>query len=77
MRKMRTVIASFAALSLVLAACGGDDDDNADDTGVTEETGGTETASAWLAQWTPAQATAAPTWNWATPPVSTTVPAQA
>ena len=45
MRKMRTVLASFAAFSLVLAACGGDDDD-ADDTGVTEETGGTETATA-------------------------------
>ena len=41
MRKMRTVIASFAALSLVLAACGGDDDDNADsDTGSVEATGG-------------------------------------
>src|SRR3954451_20884142 len=41
MRKMRTVIASFAALSLVLAACGGDDDDNADsDTGSAEATGG-------------------------------------
>ena len=46
MRKMRTVLASFAAFSLVLAACGGDDDDDADDTGVTEETGGTETATA-------------------------------
>ena len=51
MRKMRTVLASFAAFSLVLAACGGDDDDNADsaDTGVTEETGGgsaTATATA-------------------------------
>ncbi len=53
MRKMRTVIASFAALSLVLAACGGDDDDNADsDTGSVEATGGgtadtgTDTATA-------------------------------
>jgi simple sugar transport system substrate-binding protein len=38
---MRTVLASFAAFSLVLAACGGDDDDTAEDTGgTTEETGG-------------------------------------
>ena len=42
MRKMRTVLASFAAFSLVLAACGGDDDDNAEsDTGTAAETGGT------------------------------------
>jgi simple sugar transport system substrate-binding protein len=43
MRKLRTVIAPLAALSLVLAACGGDDDDTAEDTGgdVTEETADT------------------------------------
>jgi len=51
MRKLRTVIAPLAAFSLVLAACGGDDDDTAEDTGtaVTEETGGTETGTAELA----------------------------
>jgi simple sugar transport system substrate-binding protein len=43
---MRTVIASFAAFSLVLAACGGDDDDSAEsDTASAEATGGgTESA---------------------------------
>jgi simple sugar transport system substrate-binding protein len=42
MRKMRTVLAPIAALSLVLAACGGDDDDG--DTAATgEETGGGDT----------------------------------
>ena len=38
MRKMRTVLASFAAFSLVLAACGDDDDSAESDTG-TAETG--------------------------------------
>ncbi len=55
MRKMRTVIASFAAFSLVLAACGGDDDDSAEsDTGSAEATGG-DTASE--AESVPAEAT--------------------
>ncbi len=47
MRKMRTVLVPLAAFSLVLAACGGDDDETADDEGtaeVTEDTGGEATA---------------------------------
>ena len=43
MRKLRTVLAPLAAFSLVLAACGGDDDDTADDadTAVSEDTADT------------------------------------
>lgn len=46
MRKLRTILVPIAALSLVAAACGGDDDTTADDTGddTTAETGGDDTA---------------------------------
>ncbi len=37
MRKLRTILVPIAALSLVAAACGGDNDDTADDTGDTEQ----------------------------------------
>jgi simple sugar transport system substrate-binding protein len=44
MRKLRTILVPIAALSLVAAACGGDDDTTADDTGdsgtTAEDTGG-------------------------------------
>ncbi|MDW3215740.1 MAG: sugar ABC transporter substrate-binding protein [Ilumatobacteraceae bacterium] len=42
MRKLRTILVPIAALSLVAAACGGDDDTTADDTGddTTADTGG-------------------------------------
>lgn len=50
MRKLRTVLAPVAALSLVLAACGGDDDDTAsgsDSVSASDSaTGGGDTASA-------------------------------
>src|SRR3954470_10325417 len=49
MRKMRTVLASFAAFSLVLAACGGDDDDKASSSGSAEATGGGTAAPATTA----------------------------
>lgn len=42
MRKLRTILVPIAALSLVAAACGGDDDDGsvADEDGTAEDTGG-------------------------------------
>jgi simple sugar transport system substrate-binding protein len=47
MRKLRTILVPIAALSLVAAACGGDDDTTADDTGdagtSAEATGGEDT----------------------------------
>ena len=49
MRKMRTVLAPVAALSLVLAACGGDDDGDTAATGedtAAEDTGGGEDTAA-------------------------------
>lgn len=48
MRKLRTILVPIAALSLVAAACGGDDDTTADDTGeaTAGETGGEDTGAA-------------------------------
>ena len=47
MRKLRTILVPIAALSLVAAACGGDDDTTADDTGdsgsTADDTGGDDT----------------------------------
>jgi simple sugar transport system substrate-binding protein len=49
MRKLRTILVPIAALSLVAAACGGDDDTTADDTGdsgtTAEDTSGGEDTS--------------------------------
>ena len=46
MRKLRTILVPIAALSIIAAACGGDDDTTADDTGeaTADDTAGDDTA---------------------------------
>ncbi len=60
MRKMRTVLAPVVALSLVLAACGGDDEGDTAATGedTAAETGGEDTAAETAAEETAAETAA-------------------